>query len=209
MVAALEPPASVGGRVIAYDRRGHGGSDAPEPYLRATVQEHGEDLVALVETLAAAPAVLVGEDVGALVVLDVVLRHPAVARAAVLVDPPAYQFVAEATEALSEDRAALEEAVRAGGPDAGVDWWLAERGREPRPGLTARGFFADFGALASLPLSRRELAAVDLPVAVVISEHARLHDVAAARALADALADAWIAPSLGEALEGTERHDAG
>lgn len=208
MAAALEPPAWLAGRVVTYDRRGHGKSEAPEPYLRATVQEHGEDLVALVGALGAAPAVLVGEDLGALVVLDVVLRHPGAARAAVLVDPPAYQFVTEATEALSDDRAALEAAVREGGPDAGVDWWLLDRAREPRPGLTAQGFFADFGALASLLLSRRELAEIDLPIAVVITDHARLHDIAAARALAEALGDAWTAPSLEAALKAATREDA-
>ena len=53
-----------------------------------------------------------------------------VARAAVLVDPPAYMFVPEATEALSEQRAALEDELRAGGPE--LDRALARADRRLR-----------------------------------------------------------------------------
>ena len=159
------------GRVVAYDRRGYGGSGAPEPFTRTTVSEHAEDLVALVRAIEAVPAILVGADVGALVALDVVLRHPTVARGAVLVDPPAYMFVAEATEALSEQRAALEDELRALGPEE-----LEAR----------RGRIADFGAIATLPLSYAALRDVAVPLAIVSSERARPHDLAAAEALLDA-----------------------
>src|SRR5688500_905560 len=79
-----EPPAPDASRTITYDRRGHGASEVPEPFLRATVQEHGEDLAAMLEALGAAPAELVGDGLGALVVLDVLLRHPDLVRGAVL-----------------------------------------------------------------------------------------------------------------------------
>ena len=167
------------GRVVAYDRRGYGDSGAPEPFTRSTVSEHAEDLAALVRGIDAAPAVLVGADFGALVVLDVVLRHGDLVRGAVLVDPPVYAFVPQATEALSEQRAGLEEAIRSSGPEAAVAWW---RGGSARPG-SARGFFADFGALATLELSRGALHEVGCPVAVVSGGRARSHDRAAAEAL--------------------------
>jgi pimeloyl-ACP methyl ester carboxylesterase len=171
------------GRVIAYDRRGYGDSAAPQPYTRTTVHEHAEDLAALVGRLDAAPAVLVGADFGALVVLDAVLRHPDLTRGAVLVDPPVYAFVPQATEALSKQRAGLEDALRSGGPEAAVRWW---RGGPAPPG-SARGFFADFGALASLELSRAALRRVASPVGIVSSTGARPHDRAAAEALLDVL----------------------
>lgn len=189
------------GRVIAYDRRGYGESGAPEPYARTTVNEQAEDLGCVVERLSVAPALLVGHDLGALVVLDVLLRRPALARAAVLVDPPAYAFVAEATEALSEERAGLEDAVRAGGPAEGMAWWLERRGREGRAGTRdALAFFADYGALATLPLSYGGLLAVRTPVAIVTSDGAREHDAAAADALLDALGDARPAATVEEAV---------
>jgi pimeloyl-ACP methyl ester carboxylesterase len=163
------------GRVIAYDRRGYGHSGAPEPYTRTTASEHAEDLVALVRALDAVPATLVGADFGALAVLDVLLRHPTVARGAVLVDPPTYMFVPDATEALSEERRALEDELRGGGPEA------VER---------QRGRIADFGAIASLPLTHAGLASIGVPVAIVLSPRARPHDAAAAEALLDAMSGA-------------------
>ena len=57
-------------RVIAYDRRGYGGSGAPEPYARTTVEEQAEDAAAVLAALDAVPAVIAGEGVGALVALD-------------------------------------------------------------------------------------------------------------------------------------------
>lgn len=173
------------GRVVTYDRRGYGGSGAPDPYTRTTATEHAEDLVCLLRALDATPAVLVGADFGALAALDVVLRRPELLRGAVLVDPPAYMFVPEATEALSEARDELEQELRAAGPDA----LQRERGR-----------IVDFGAIASLPLSHAILRGVELPVAIVSSDDARPHDVAAAEALLDATPRAFGAADLPSAV---------
>ena len=166
------------GRVIAYDRRGYGDSGAPEQYARATVAEHTEDLAALLRGLDAAPALLVGEDFGALVVLDAAIRHAGLVRGAVLVDPPVYWFVAEATSVLSEQHAGLERVVRDEGPEAAVRWW-----RPDAPAGSARGFFADFGALTTLEHPPSALRAVTVPIAVVSSPGARPHDRAASDAL--------------------------
>jgi pimeloyl-ACP methyl ester carboxylesterase len=181
------PLDALDGRVVTYDRRGHGASGAPQPYTRTTVSEQAEDLACVVRALDAVPALLVGADFGALVVLDVLLRHAPLARAAVLLDPPAYMFVAEATEALSGRRAALEDELRAGGPDALV---------------SARGRVVDFGAIASLPLTHAGLAAIETPVAIVSSDGAAPHDVAAAEALLDALPAADGAADLLAAVRG-------
>jgi esterase len=175
------------GRVVTYDRRGYGGSGAPDPYVRTTVQEHTEDLACVVRALDAAPALLVGADFGALVVLDALLRHPGLARAAVLVDPPAYMFVREATEALSEQRVALEDALRAGGP-AALE--------------AARARIVDWGAIASLPLSHQELEGITAPLAIVSREGAAPHDLAAAEALLHATP---AAEGASDVLDGVRR----
>lgn len=158
------------GRVIAYDRRGYGGSGAPEPYRATTINEQAEDLAALVMGLDAAPALLAGEGFGALVALDVLSRHQATARGAVLVDPPLFSFVPEATEELSARRAALEEAVRAGGAGEAVATWLgpaADPARVGRARGNARALFADLGGLATLSLTRAGLRAIRTPVVVL------------------------------------------
>src|SRR6476619_3014204 len=58
------------GRVIAHDRRGYGGSGAPEPYAATTVQEQGEDAAALLGAVAAGPVRVIGFGFGALIALD-------------------------------------------------------------------------------------------------------------------------------------------
>jgi pimeloyl-ACP methyl ester carboxylesterase len=178
----------VGGRVIAYDRRGYGESQAPQPYSGTTVNEQAEDLGRLVEALGAAPAVLVGDGFGALVVLDVLLRRRDAARAAVLVDPPLYAFMPEATEELSAERLALEEALRDGGPEEAVARWLGD-GADPvrvaRARRDAHAFFADYSALSTLPLTRGDLRGLSLPVGVVGRGEPVLELVPDARAYAD------------------------
>jgi pimeloyl-ACP methyl ester carboxylesterase len=177
-------------RVIAYDRRGYGGSGAPEPYERTTVEEQAEDAAALVTSLDAAPAVLCGRDFGALVCLDLCKRHAGLVRAAVLLDAPVLQFSAAAAETLSEERVALEQALREGGPERGVDVWLDARGepadspRRMRARADHAALFADYGGLASWPVTRAELRALAMPLAVVTSPGAS----GPVREAADALA---------------------
>jgi len=134
VAAALAPSA----RVIAPDRRGYGASGAPQPYHRTTVEEQAEDIAALLRGLDAGPALLCGTDFGALVCLDLVKRHRALVRGAVLVEPPVFQLVAAATEALAAERAALETALRDAGPAGAVQRWVAGRGGAPERAERAR-----------------------------------------------------------------------
>jgi pimeloyl-ACP methyl ester carboxylesterase len=194
--AAQEPVAAAladVARVIAYDRRGYGDSGAPEPYEGTTVEEQAEDAAALLQALDAVPAVVCGDGFGALVALDLVKRHAALVRAVVLSHPALFAFVPEATEALSEQRAALEEALRAGGPEAAVETWLAGRVDDAalaRARTAHRAFFADYAGLATWPVSRRELRALTAPAVVLTGPSAPAHVVAAAEALASLLPDA-------------------
>src|SRR6185295_11601339 len=114
-------------RAIAYDRRGYGASGAPEPYGGTSVEEQAEDAAALLHALGTPPAVVAGDGFGALVALDLVKRHGGLVRAVVLSDPVLFALVPEATEFLSAQRAQIEEAVRAGGPGAGVEAFLGGR----------------------------------------------------------------------------------
>lgn len=192
------------GRVVTYERRGYGSSSAPEPYTRTTVNEQAEDLADVIRALEAAPALLVGADLGALAIIDVLLRHRGLARAAVLIDPPLYAFVPEATEALSDERALLEDALRHAGPASAVVAWLGsdvDDARRERAAGSARAFFADYGAVATLPLTRAELRSIDVPLRVVTSEGARPHVIAAARALLEVSGSAVASASLADALD--------
>ncbi|MEA2302316.1 MAG: hypothetical protein QOE44_2851 [Solirubrobacteraceae bacterium] len=174
-------------RTIAYDRRGYGASGAPVPYTATTVSEQAEDAAALLAGLGVTEALAVGEGFGALVVLDLIKRHGPLVRAAVVCDPALFAFVPAATEILSADRARLEENLRERGPEAAVEAWLDGRADGPalaRARAAHRGFLADFGGLASWPITRAELRGLSVPIVVLTGPASPGHVVAAADALA-------------------------
>jgi pimeloyl-ACP methyl ester carboxylesterase len=156
-------------RVVSYDRRGWGASTAPPGYQRTTTEEQSEDAAVLIESLGAAPALLCGAGIGAVIALDLSLRRPELVIGAALVEPDALALLPAATEALSEDRHALEIAVAERGAEGAVELYLAGglralgagSGRLPSA-LTAAarrrpaGIFAEMGAAArwSMPLVR-------------------------------------------------------
>jgi len=193
MAPAAEALARAGARAIAYDRRGYGSSGAPEPYAGTTVEEQAEDAAAVLRALDAVPAIVAGDGLGALVALDLAKRHGALIAGAALAEPPLFAFVREATEELAAQRAEIEAAVRAGGPEAGVERWLGGRISGPaleRARVAYRAFFADFAGLATWPVTRRELRALALPAVVVTGPSSPPHVLAAADALATLLPDA-------------------
>ncbi|MCD6726602.1 MAG: alpha/beta hydrolase [Solirubrobacteraceae bacterium] len=194
---ALEPLAEElaghGARVVSYSRRGYASSGAPEPYVGTTVQEQAEDAAALAAAVGVRNAVVVGDGFGALVVLDLLVRHPGIARAAVLADPPLLAFVEGGALALATWHEELREAVAAGGPAAAVELWLAGRAAPAdlaRARAAHRAFFADWAGLASLPLTRGTLRAIDIPVVVVTGSDSPPPVVAAADVLAGLVSDA-------------------
>ncbi len=169
-------------RSISYDRRGWGASAAPQAYSRTTIEEQSEDAAALLESLGVERALVCGAGLGAVAALDLMLRRPAMVSAAILIEPPLFAFVPEATEGLSADRLAIEEAIRGGGPDAAMDLYLAgglpylgagaERipaevsdAARARPGT----LFAELGAVPAWSLQPTALRAVEAPSRVVLS----------------------------------------
>jgi pimeloyl-ACP methyl ester carboxylesterase len=192
-LAPLAAALAAQARVIAYDRRGYGSSGAPEPYQATTVEEQAEDAAAVLRRLEAAPALVCGDGFGALIALDLMKRHGALVRGAVLSNPPLFMFVPAATEQLAAQRAELEAAVRKGGPGAGVEAWLGGRVDDEalaRARAAHLGFFADYAGLASWPVSRRELRALDVPAVVLTGPWTPPHIVEAAEALAELLPSA-------------------
>jgi len=180
-------------RGVAYDRRGYGGSGAPEPYAATSVQEQAQDAGAVVEGLGLAPAVLVGDGFGGLVALELAVRRAELVSGLVLADPPLGAFVPDAARALADERKLLEEALREGGPAAALRAWLGERGGAPDAVARADdnhvGFFADYAGQASWSPSRRELRGLGAPLAVVTGPGTPAHVVAAADAVAALVPD--------------------
>jgi esterase len=105
------------GRVIVYDRRGCTRSQRPQPYLTTSVSEHGDDAAALLETLAAMPAIVIGRSYGGEVAIDLALRYPERVRALVLLEAAILSLSPNArrwAEAVNDD-------VQAAAATRGVD----------------------------------------------------------------------------------------
>ena len=218
--------AAAGLRVISYDRRGWGGSEAPEGYRRTTVAEQAEDAAVLVERLAKAPALICGAGLGAVAALDLALRRPDLCAEAVLIEPPLLAFSADATEGLSADRAAIEAAVRDGGVAAAIELYVAGglpylgagAGRLPRE-IAEEGrdrplsLFAELAAVAEWEIRSSALLECEVPVRIVVGAttppvlrqaaeelDARLGLARAMRLGGDGLPHVSAAPELARAL---------
>lgn len=81
--------ADAGYHVLAPDQRGYGGSSCPDPIEAYDVHELTGDIVGLLDDVAAAKAVWIGHDWGAMLVWNAALLHPdRVAAVAALSVPP-------------------------------------------------------------------------------------------------------------------------
>jgi pimeloyl-ACP methyl ester carboxylesterase len=168
-------------RAIAYDRRGWGGSSAPEDYRRTTVEEQSEDGAALIEAVADSPAVVCGAGFGAVIALDLLLRRADIVSAGVLIEPPLLQLLPAATEALSDDRRQLE--AVAGATDGMIDLYLSgglaalgpgvSRLPEPMAAEARRrpaSVLAELGIAAAWRMPLPRLAGAERRSAIVTSE---------------------------------------
>lgn len=200
VAAALAEPASgAGARAIRFDRRGWGASSVPDGYRRTTVEEQSEDAAALLEHLDAAPAVLAGAGIGAVIALDLLLRRPELVAGAALVEPPLLALVPSATERLSAD---LDHLAQSGGrgTEALVELYLLGglgalgAGAERLPaelGAAARerpaSLIAELGAVPAWGMAPLRLEHAGRPVLVITSESTPALLAAAAEALAGRL----------------------
>jgi esterase len=82
------------GRCIVYDRRGSFRSERPEPY-ETFVGEHADDAAALLDSLSATPAIVIGRSYGGEVALDLARRYPKKVKAMALLEPASLSLTSE------------------------------------------------------------------------------------------------------------------
>jgi esterase len=114
------------GRVIGYDRRGCTRSERPENYGRTTVAEQADDAAALLDALAATPAVVIGRSYGAAVAVDLALRYPDRVRAMVLLEGDALGLSPAGLEWTRAIRDRLREVAGRDGVDAVYETLIGE-----------------------------------------------------------------------------------
>jgi len=203
-----------GARVVLYDQRGHGASTAgPEA---PAVERLGEDLVAVLETVDARDAVLVGHSMGGMAVLAVAVGRPDVVaervRALVLVGTAAggvAAFPFGGPTRFATGSPIVERLVA--GP-AGLALVRGGVGRAPRRAhlVATRDAFLSLPsdvrlqfltALQAMDL-RAGLASITVPTTVVVGSRDILTPPRLARAIASAVPDARlvVVPGAGHML---------
>ena len=153
-------------RVIALDHRGHGGSGRAESYL---VTDYVADAVRFVREEMAAPLVILGHSLGAMVAAAVAAEVPEVVRGIVLEDPPFHTMGNRiAATAWHAQFLGTREAVRRGGTIEELADALAEI-RLPAPGGTFKRL-GDLRDRASLLWGAECLARIDPEVLTPLIE---------------------------------------
>ena len=108
--------------VITYDRRGNSRSPTPVGWTQTSLQEQANDAAGLVQALRVAPVGVFGTSSGGAIGLELLLRHPVVARGAVLHEPflPAV-CPDQAGPFLAQLQSRINAALTTGGPRAAVE----------------------------------------------------------------------------------------
>jgi pimeloyl-ACP methyl ester carboxylesterase len=202
-IAALGPEV----RAITYDRRGYGESGAPEPYHGTTVEEQAQDAAELIRSLELPPVVVCGHSLGAMIALELLLRHRELVRGAVVIEPPLLPLAATGTEVMAEVRERVTEAAREGGPPAAVKAFIEGFGpqildrlgpeREAAALSASTAFAADLAAVTAWEVSRRRLARIDGPVVVLTGSASAPAWGEVMRELVEAVPDASLREAAG------------
>jgi 3-oxoadipate enol-lactonase len=166
-----------GYRVLRYDTRGHGGTDAPEgPY---SLEQLAEDVRALLQTLSISKTHFMGISMGGMIGQILALKDPGMLRSLVLCDTSSR--IPQEALPIWEERIDLAQIQ---GMDALVEstmerWFTAPFRQKPLPVLEKirgmiratpiKGYIGCSRAIMGLNLTAR-LAAIALPTLVVVGE---------------------------------------
>jgi len=191
-------------RVIAYDRRGFSRSPgAPS----ADWHRHAEEAAALLERLDAAPAHVAGWSGGGFVAIDLTLNHPALVLSLTLAETPLYGRK-RPTPGLARTFLKAKRARRREGDRAAAEVWLRfitsyrEGGstwdRPDYPADRKEALLANASAMLEemesrdSDLTRERVAAIELPVTVVLGGRSPSWFDKTARATADLIPGAEL-----------------
>lgn len=193
----VEPLEMAGFRVLRYDSRGHGQSDAPEgPY---TIEMLADDAVGLMEVLAVGPVHFCGLSKGGMVGQSLGARYPDRLRSLTIAASAAYM----ASKTVWEERIQLVQAEgMAAVVDATIDRWFTHHGQERMAGeveqvrsmiLTTpvQGFVACARAIMAMDM-RESNRSIRTPTQVIVGDHDPGTTPDHAREIAAAIPDARL-----------------
>jgi 3-oxoadipate enol-lactonase len=186
-------------RVIAYDHRGHGSSDAP-PGLYETAAL-ADDAAALLRELDTGPVVWVGLSMGGMVGQEVALRHPSLVRALVLANTTS-RYPEAAREAWRQRIATVGASGIESIADAVMGRYFHEQFRSEHAATVARfrrrvvgtdplGYMGCCHAVGTVDTTER-LGGISAPTLVIAGELDQGTPVEMGRALADGIPGARL-----------------
>jgi pimeloyl-ACP methyl ester carboxylesterase len=185
--------------VVTYDRRANSRSPRPAGWESTSTEEQSDDAASLIEALDIAPVAVFGNSGGAIIGLDLIIRHPDLLRGAILHDPAMFSVLSSPEDVMEPIQRAIEEGMREEGPLGGGASFLRffagdEAFEHLEPELrermlgNAEVFFGlEFGAIGPYRPHKESLAAVDVPVRIMAGTESPPPLVAVARWLAERL----------------------
>lgn len=194
---------SSGRRVIAPDLKGFGASDAPDELSHHTMIGYAEELAALLDALGVGRVVLGGLSMGGYVAFAFLRRHADRVTGLILADTRAAADTTEVfdrrtdqqDQVATEGTTALVEVLLGGLLCDNTKAYRLELVEQVRRLMAnpAAGYIAALEAMKHRPDATAELAAIGVPVLVLVGEHDALSPPAVARAMAGAIPDAQLA----------------
>ena len=184
--------------VISYDRRGNGRSPRPPGWAATRPEEQANDAAALLAALGLSPAAVFGTSAGANFALCLLIRHPETVSGAVLHETALVKLFDDpgARGAVSE---LVQEAMGTGGTPAalealwryvagGPNWERLQPALRARMQSSAETFFGvELGSYEGFLPDDKTLAAIAVPVMVLVSEESHAVYAQAAGRLAHRL----------------------
>lgn len=183
---------------VRYDRRSYSRSPRGDGPLSVAV--HADDAAGLIEALDLAPCVVVGSSAGATVAVDLVRRHPRLARGVVLCEPPLFSLDPAAGQAaMAELSPVIDEAMALGSERDAVEafasfafpqgWAILDEERRNRLRDNAEAGFAEVQS-PPLAIGPEDLSSIGVPALVVTGTKSHPSMRAVSRRLAAGLPDA-------------------
>jgi acetyltransferase/esterase len=188
--------------VVAYDRRNNGRNPRSPDWPSATVEQHADDLLALLDRLGLGPCTVYGNSTGALVALAAVIRSPSRFTAVVLHEPALFGVLRDPSAAVATVQPVIAAGVEADGVEGGAEAFLrfaaGNAGALLPPQFIERVranaevlLEAEFGAFASWRPAAASVRAVGPALTVLTAEETAPFFVEAAEWLAVTAGAEW------------------
>lgn len=194
---------SSGRRVIAPDLKGFGASEAPTGPARGTMLDYAEELAAFLDALGIERVVLGGLSMGGYVAFAFLRRHADRVTGLILADTRAAADTTEVFERRTDQQDRVAEEGTTALVEVLLGGLLCDNTKAHRLELVdhvrrlmanpAAGYIAALEAMKHRPDATAELAAIGVPVLVLVGEHDALSSPAVAREMAGAIPDAQLA----------------